>query len=89
MSDRADDLKARLETMAGEWLAEHGGGFLTGFHVFVTFVDEEGDRGWVTACDDATANDPRLALGGLRFHQLTTERDIHDYLDAPGGYDDE
>lgn len=78
MSERADALAEVIEKAVGEWLAEHGGGFLTGFALSVEYVDEDGDNSW------ATGHGPRQTfgqtLGMLEWHRVQVDAQARRYL---------
>lgn len=76
--NRGGQVAEVLSKSLSEWLASHGGGFVTGFTCHVTFVDEDGDRGWATA--HASGQSPEVTLGLLRFHTISVEQDIRSYL---------
>lgn len=75
---RSDTIDHAVGTALADWLSQHGGGFVTGWALAVEFVDNDGDRGWVVAQDEAQT--PAHTLGLLRFHTLSVEGDVADYL---------
>ena len=73
MSDPSPQtLSEMLSKAASEWLAEHGGGYITGMAAAVEYIDEDGSRCCVTAhtSDQSVAH----TLGLLRWHTLNVER---------------
>lgn len=78
MSDLADDLRDRIETTIGEWLATHGGGMVTGFAAVINYFDADGDSSWATAHSDEQS--PTHTLGLLRWHTMAVEHEVSAYF---------
>lgn len=79
MSERADDLAAKVTDAINEWLAETGGGMATAYALAVNYYDNEGEPCWSTASADEQT--PAHTLGLLRWHTLHVEHDVASYFD--------
>lgn len=77
--DAADALRDTVEAAIGTWIAENGGGMVTGFAAVVNYYDSDGDQSWATAHYDGQT--PAHTLGLLRWHTMAVEHDVIDYFD--------
>lgn len=46
MSTNDQSLQAHVDAALATWLAAHGGGMVSSFHVVVDFVDSDGEQAW-------------------------------------------
>lgn len=67
----ADNLRDDIDETIGKWLANNGGGMLTGFAIVVNYFDSDGDQAWATA----TSQDQSPS------HTMAVEHDVMAYFD--------
>ena len=75
----ADLLADRIRDTVDQWLADNGGGMVSGYVTVINYYDAEGAPCWATAHADRQT--PATTLGLLRFHTIAVERQLERYLD--------
>ncbi len=79
MSETADGIAENIQAAIDKYLAENGGGMVTGWTCAVDYFDSDGERSWALATFDSQT--PSQTLGMLRWHTLNAEHDINAYFD--------
>lgn len=76
----SESLTSKIDSAVAEW-AQQRGCMVTAYAGLFQYMQPDGTRAWARVSADEQTH--TTTLGILRFHTLTIEHEVHEYLDIP------